>query len=536
MKNKLITMFLLIIFLTTTILLLLNNNVFAEDTEEKNQNEEYKLDLDYLYIGSLYYVLPVEGIDCLNANGEHYGSSLYYLSFLKATEGGGYDIIEENINTDNLQVKSSNEKVLKITIEDKHVFVKAISEGKADILLTYTYQGKEYTNKTSWKVRPDPTPYFIVGENVAVLLDNSNIELNKKDTKNVEVYFSTLTTMLPDYPDGYNESNYFICDWKSLDESIVKIKNGSNSHIATLEAVSPGNTQVQCIVKTADNDENTITKNVNVTVIGKKDYEYELTSIEPIAVGPNKSVIEIGESVLTPVGLVEKTDGTIKEIDNSKLKIEISNPNLIKKESSGDIKAKAEGIITVKYSYTLDNKTYNYEEKRYIVSDKFSNGDIPLISNSIINLNSNNKTSSVYTEITRSGSYGVEYPDGYNIDNYYEYDWSIEDSKIAKIEKESDTKIKITALSNGNTKINLIIKTADEKENITKTINVSVSGFNNDNKTNEENNNDNKKENKNEDKTTSPEKIPNAGSPFGIKSAILVLLLIGIISFIKYKK
>lgn len=85
-------------------------------------------------------------------------------------------------------------------------------------------------NNTDWIIRPDPTPYFILKYKVAVLLDNSTINLNTKNNSNkkdVSVFFSTLSTDIIPYPDGYDEDSYFICNWKSLNESVVKINGES---------------------------------------------------------------------------------------------------------------------------------------------------------------------------------------------------------------------------------------------------------------------------------------------------------------------
>ena len=535
MRKKLFSIFLLIILFINVFYLVFNNKVFAIESTQ----DEYRLDLDYLWVGSLFYVLPVGSEECLNANGNQYGSGLYYLSLVKPNEGGGRTIIEENINTNNLQVKSSNDKILTVEIRDGHVFVKGISEGKADVILKYTYQGKEYINETNWTIRPEPTPYFEVGPAMAVLLDNSNIELNENEQKNVTVFVSTLTTMIPHFPEGYDESNYFICNWKSLDESIVKIKSPNNADTATLEAVSPGKTEVQCIVTTADGEGGSITKTVNVTVIGEEKKEYELNSIAPIMDGPNRAVIEIGKSVLTQVGLIDKSDGTIKEIDISKLKVEISNPELVSSNSNSDIIAKSEGIITVKYTYSENNKSYSYEEEKFIISDRFSNGDIPVISNSVVKLERNSVE--IYTIMTRGGTYAVEYPDGYNENNYFKYEWSIEDDKIAKIEKVSDTKVKISPVANGTTKLKCIIKTADGKETITKVINIIVSDnsiIKNDNIQNNSQSTEKtpKTSTLSIQDTTSPKELPKAGIAQGIKLAIIVVGLTGIICYIRYKK
>jgi len=238
---------------------------------DKKDIDDYEISLMNLIVGPLWYVAVTDGSIWLNRNGNSgfsgFDGTSYYL---KLISNNPRKIIEENLNLDNLTMTSSNDKVLKCEIKDEKVLVHGVSEGKADLTLTYLYKGKKYTKTTKWIVRPDPTPYFELGCNMAVLLDNSIVELdaqNKKNTKDVSVYFSTLTTDIPIFPEGYNKDNYFICNWKSLNESIVKIDGSSNTNTVKLEAVSPGKTQVQCTIKTATTNE-TVTKIVNVYVRG----------------------------------------------------------------------------------------------------------------------------------------------------------------------------------------------------------------------------------------------------------------------------
>ena len=183
MKKKFIS----IIFILLILLNIINcyNLVYATDI----QSEDYELELDYNVEGPLWYVLTVNGLECLNANGD---GGFYYLSLLKNNQDGSRTIIEETINTDNLKMKSENEKILKPYIEDGHVLVKGISEGITKLRLIYNYNGKECIKETYWTVRPNPTPYFQVKHSsglfnirMAVLLDNSNIEMSNKEQKNV---------------------------------------------------------------------------------------------------------------------------------------------------------------------------------------------------------------------------------------------------------------------------------------------------------------------------------------------------------------
>ena len=271
--------------------------------------------------------------------------------------------------------------------------------------------------------------------------------------------------------------------------------------------------------------------------------EYELTSTEPIADGPKRSVIKIGQSVLSEVGLVNKTDGTVKAIDKTKLKIEISTPKLVTTEASGDIKASAEGNITVQYTYSDNNKTYTYKENRIIVSDEFSTGDIPSISNSIIDLEVGKNTQNVDVSMVQGGTYVVKYPEGYTEDNYYKYEWSVEDDKIAKIDKISDTEVKISPVSKGTTKVICTITTADKKETIKKTITVNVTEE--DIKKKEEPKNETKIETQNSSNlqkeqannlTTSPKELPKAGLVNGLFISIIIITIVGLICYLRYRK
>lgn len=288
MKKRFISIILILLFLFNIINCC--NFVYATDT----QSEDYELELEYNFLGKLWYVVPVGGQECLNANGDTV-LDFYYLSLVKNNSDGSRIVIEENINIDNLQIKSENENRLKPYIEGGHVFVKGISEGITNLKLIYNYNGKEYINETRWIVRPNPTPFFMVGYPVAVLLDNSNIEILNKQEKNVSVFFSTLTTMLPVFPEGYDETNYFICKWKSKDESIVKIKGNDNSENAILEAVSPGETEVNCIVKTADGQGEEIIKTVKVSVLKNEEEPKDEPKEDPKKEDDSKNTITTKE-------------------------------------------------------------------------------------------------------------------------------------------------------------------------------------------------------------------------------------------------
>lgn len=298
---------------------------------------------------------------------------------------------------------------------------------------------------------------------------------------------------------------------------------------------------------------------LNTQIYAKEsNIKYELTSAEPIIEGPNKSVVRIGQTVLTKMGLVNKTDGADrKEIDNTKIKVEVSNPKLITTETDGKITAKAEGKITVKYTYKEDNITYTYEENKTIVSDGFATGDIPALNTSILDLKVGGSAENIILSKVQGGTYAIVYPEGYTKDNYYKFEWSVEDDKIAKIERISDKEVKVSPVSKGTTKVICTITTADKKETIRKTVTVNVTEAerNTTNETENKTNNTNiaKNEQKtnnitinnnainnqnlsNTDNTVSKKELPNTGLVTGLLSAIIIIAIAGFICYVKYKK
>ena len=532
MKKKLFAIFFLILLFIIIFYLVFNTKAFAMEPSQ----DEYRSNPDNSSTSNVeeekeYELQSIEPIiSGPNRAVIEVGKSvLTQVGLVDKSDG----TIKE-IDDSKLKIEISNPKLVS---SNSNSDIIAKSEGIITVKYTYSIDNKSYNYEEKKFIISDR---FSNGD-IPVISDSVvNLEKNS-----VEVY--TIMTRGGSYdvqyPDGYNENNYYKYEWSIEDDKIAKIEKVSDTQVKLIPAAN-GTTKLKCIIKTADGKGGSITKTVDVTVIGEEEKEYELQSIEPIISGPNRAVIEVGKSVLTQVGLVDKSDGTIKEIDDSKLKIEISNPKLVSSNSNSDIIAKSEGIITVKYTYSIDNKSYNYEEKKFIISDRFSNGDIPVISDSVVNLEKNSVE--VYTIMTRGGSYDVQYPDGYNKDTYYKYEWSIEDDNIAKIEKVSDTQVKIIPVANGTTKLKCIIKTADGKETITKVTNITVSDnsiIKNDNIQNNLQSTDStpklstsKSSTLSTQDTTSPKKLPQAGIAQGIKLAIIAVGLTGIICYIRYKK
>lgn len=279
----------------------------------------------------------------------------------------------------------------------------------------------------------------------------------------------------------------------------------------------------------------------------KDNGQYKLANIEPVTVGANKYVAKIGDKVTAEVGLVNQQDGTSKEIDKSKLKIEVSNPDLVTNETDGTIKAKAEGTVKIKYTYADNEKTYEYSEEKFIISDKFATGDIPAISNTQVNLKVGN-FENVSINMVQGGTYAVTYPDGFDASNYYKYDWNVENNQIAKIEKIHDAEVKISAVAKGSTKVICTITTADGKESFKKIITVTVTDEGNGTQvsttptstpasatTITTNTVTNTQKVTNQTNTTSPNELPKAGLVYGITIFIMILSIVGIICYLKYR-
>ncbi len=163
-----------------------------------------------------------------------------------------------------------------------------------------------------------------------------------------------------------------------------------------------------------------------------------------------------------------------ERIDSSEIKVEVSDPNIVSIENN-IITAKEEGELTVKYKYTYNNMDFEFERTYFIYTDGFETTyEFPIINKSYLNLKVGDTSEKLYAGISQLGSYAVEYPEGYDYNTYYKYEWKAEDNSIVKINKLSDNEITATALKSGTTNIICSISTADGKETINKTIKVKV--------------------------------------------------------------
>ena len=208
----------------------------------------------------------------------------------------------------------------------------------------------------------------------------------------------------------------------------------------------------------------------------KIDDEYKLELNVPS--GLNTSIIHIGESILGRDTLtLRSTKNRSEYIDIDKnndpnLKIEVLlNPQLVKEDS---FIAVAEGCVQIRYSYSYKGKVYSKECVRMITNgENFSNGMCPVISNSLLN---GENSGTIQVGIVAPGTFRIQYPDGYYEDNYYKYEWMVEDKNIIEIgdDWKYTPEISFNAISYGTTKIICNISTADGKETIKKVVNVTT--------------------------------------------------------------
>lgn len=260
-----------------------------------------------------------------------------------------------------------------------------------------------------------------------------------------------------------------------------------------------------------------------------KTLEYELIDNSAVQ---NDNLVEIGKTFGPDLILRNKTTLETKNIDKNSLKLEVSNSDIIEKDGL-IIKAKSEGIVTLNYTYTEDGKEYKFSKEYRIYDPKkeFSVGEFPVMSTLKINNPVNSNGINLYVTMNKNGDYEVKYPAGFTKDTYYKYQWGIDDMKIAKYEKISDTEIKIIPVAKGITKVRCIVSTNDGKEVIEKVIEVTVGDAienKDDNKDNGENkdNNENKEDNKD---GKSNEDLPKAGEKSSIVFMITLLIVVSII-------
>ena len=168
---------------------------------------------------------------------------------------------------------------------------------------------------------------------------------------------------------------------------------------------------------------------------------------------------------------------------------------------------------------------FEYEGHYCIFDEGFETTyEFPTINKSYLNLKVGDTSKELYAGVGRLGSYVVEYPEGYDYNTYYKFDWKVEDESIVKINEKSDTEITATALKAGKTNIICTISTADGAEKIDKTIKVTVTA--------ENPVVDPKKEDPIVEPKTDPDDtvakkiLPNTGKEILIISSIFVLIIL----------
>lgn len=361
---------------------------------------------------------------------------------------------------------------------------------------------------------------------------------SQSDDKIIEIAMVALPIKLDK---GKNEFYYISDDFKSkfnsfniVDKNVAEItkKDGKDA----LVSVNEGKTQMTGeYIGSAAVEGNSTFKWDIIVIDSTKTPEYELIDN---STGKNDNLVEIGKVFGPELVLRNKTTLETKTIDKNNLKLEVSNSDIIEKDGL-TIKAKSEGIVTLNYTYTEDGKEYKFS-KEYRIYDpekEFSVKEFPLMSTSKINISANSNGVSLFVVMTKNGDYEVQYPAGYTKDMYYKYQWGIDDMKIAKYEKISDTEIKIIPVAKGSTKVRCIVSTNDGKEVIEKVIEVNVGDAidnKDENKDNGENkdNNENKEDNENKD-GKSNEDLPKAGEKSSIVFMITLLIVVSIIMFRK---
>ncbi len=483
MYKKILSMAL--IFIMFMILVELKVN-YVNAKENDNNESRYELRLmKYVAYGPYWYIADTENEICLNASGSVEANRLidYYMCVVEKKSDGSARVVEENLDLNNLKIESSDERYLKTEIRDGRVLVKGVAEGKskADVTITYTYNGVTCTNTSTWTVRPVPTPYFVVGYNTAVLLDDSIVELNKNQTKDVSVYFSTLQTMRPVYPDGYTEDSYFKCQWSVLDESVVKIKGVKNNKKVTLEAVGNGETKVKCVVSTPF-DKRKVIRIINVVV----DEDYRLQPSIYQMGGIPKNYIEMGSEDKDPSDFVTFVhNGKSLEINKSNIKVKSSKTTVIdiKEQDNGISKFEivGEGLADIDYTYVYEGNEYKLTVPFCVFNDneKFKNGEQTLISSNYVVLPmGDSKTSkTIQTVVTNLGSLKRS-------EDKYNFEWSVKDEDVISIKEEDskDGKSSVATIASvpaqknksPETELYCKISTLDGSESFTKTIKVKL--------------------------------------------------------------
>ena len=182
---------------------------------------------------------------------------------------------KQDLNINNMTVTISDENIgtivsKKLNNEDKKemiINIKTISEGNINVDIKYFNEldRKEYKLSQSFIVY-NPEDKFESTYQWATI-SNTILKMKQNETKKIVANVVSIGTYAVEYPDGYNASNYYKYEWFSLNENIAKIEKDENENTVKVTAVSPGNTEVYCTIKTADGKE-TIKKTVKVNVTG----------------------------------------------------------------------------------------------------------------------------------------------------------------------------------------------------------------------------------------------------------------------------
>ena len=254
MKKTFITMIIMLLVLS-----IINtwNCINAVETED----DEYGLFVMYTPIGPIGYCIE-KGEECQFISNR--GSYIYVVEFYKENSDHDRTTIvssfDNNFNASDFKVKSENEKVIKPKLVDGEWYLEGIEDGRTKIKTSYNYNGKEYTYECNWFVYSD-----MIGSRI-LIFDSVDVEMKCKEKKEIGVTFQRPGSVIDVLPDGYTEDTYFVANWESLDESIVKIVGASDGHDVTLEAVAPGEAEISCTAYKADGTGERVVKKIKVTV------------------------------------------------------------------------------------------------------------------------------------------------------------------------------------------------------------------------------------------------------------------------------
>lgn len=182
---------------------------------------------------------------------------------------------KQNLNTDNMTVTISDKNIG--TLESKKlndenfqemiIEINTLSEGTITIDMEYLNEldNKKYKLSETFTIY-NPDDKFEITYQWAVI-NKSVLTMKPNDIQEVSADVISLGTYAVEYPEGYDNSNYYIYEWSSANEDIAKVESGEDNKNVKITAITTGNTEVYCTIKTADGSE-TIKKTIKVTVTG----------------------------------------------------------------------------------------------------------------------------------------------------------------------------------------------------------------------------------------------------------------------------